>query len=266
MLRRSALISLFALLTLPLTPGGAVAQAPKADPKVQALIDSISAAYKALGSYQVKVTFKYLPDNHTFFRAGQPLSMELKLQKPNKLNITYSLRAAEGASVRTVKRQIVCDGSNVFRWDGGTNTYTKSKAGPVFPDVPGELNLPELELLLKATDPFKNLPVPANLLTIGPPAKVGNVDLDVIEGRISEPRLTFVGKLRVLVSQKDHTFRGVQFDGEGKDPIEGKPLNFRVEAVYDLVTVSPTLGATDFTFSPPAGSREEQPTVKSSGD
>jgi hypothetical protein len=253
-------------------------QAPKPDPKVQALMDQVIAAYKALPAYHIKVTFKYLPDDPVFFGSGQPLSMELKLQKPNKLHLTYSERIYEGkpeerltgkidpAKVKTVRHQIVSDGTSVYRFQGSTNTFTKSRAGSGFPDVPATLSLPELEVLLRASDPFKKTLVPANLLTLGKPVKVGDDDLDVIEGRIAEPGVAFVGRLRILLNQKDHTFRGVQFEGEGKDPRDGKPLTFKLEAAYDRVATSPAFAAADFTFTPPPGAREEQPTVKGQSD
>lgn len=240
----------------------AVAQEPKRDPRVQALLDQSVAAYKAMPSYRAKTTFKYTPDNPDLFRQGQPLSMEIKVQRPNKLNLSYTEKGANG---KLARHQIVSDGTNVFRWDSDTNAYTKTKAGNAFPDLPGSLSLPELDALLRAKDPFKELPVPANLLTVGTPVKVGDVDMDVVEGKISGPGLPFAGRLRMLFGQKDHTIRGVTFEGEGKDPRNGKPLSFRVEATSDAISTSPQFTQADFTFTPPAGSHQEEPAVKGAG-
>jgi hypothetical protein len=274
--RVSAYFSSFFLLIAILSQ--AECQAPKPDPKVQALFDLAYATYKSLPAYHVKVSFKYQPDNRLLFGGeGQPLSMDLKLQRPNKLSVSYVIRQVELKTTgegkaskdeyvtKTVRYQTVCDGKDVYRWSGGTNSYTKAKAGPSFPDLPPSLNLPELPIFLRALDPLKTLAIPANLLTVGKPEKLGDLDVDVIGGKVSEPGLYYTAKLRIQMSQKDHTFRGVQLDGEGRDPIDKKPLTFKIEAIYDQVVTAPMLAAADFTFTPPAGSREEQPAVKAPG-
>lgn len=243
-----------------------VGQEGKRDPKVQLLFDQVLAAYKTMPAYQEKVTFKYAPDAAQDHPQGQPVSLDVKLQKPNKISVSYVEKVAiyktidkktVFESVRTVRHQIVSDGATVYRWRSDKNTYTKTKSGAGYPDLPPALVQPELEILLRGKDPFKDLPIPGNLLSVGAPVKVGDTMLDVLEGKISDLRITFTGKLKMLFGQKDRTVRSIVFEGDGKDPKDGHPLSFRVEAAYEQVTPSPTLTAADFKFTPPAGSTEE---------
>jgi hypothetical protein len=51
--------------------------------------------------------------------------------------------------------------------------------------------------------------------------------------------------------------RGVAFDGGGKHPTTGKPMQFHMVMTYDLVDPAPMFTAADFTFTPPAGAKPE---------
>jgi outer membrane lipoprotein-sorting protein len=253
--RKKILAALCAVAALALVIP-ASSQETKRDPKVQALFDQSVAAYKALTALQEKITFRYTTTLPELLPGAQPDTMELKAQKPNKIALAYSDKTSAG---KITKHQVVSDGSNLWTWHGDTNAYTKMKAPPKFPTIPDILNVPELDLFLRGQDPFLKLPIPATLLTVGKPIKLGEIDVDVVEGKVSQTGVPITGTFRMFFGQKDHLVHGIVFEGGGLDSRDGKQVSFKIEAVYLTVNPSPTLTDKDFSFTPPDGAKLEQP-------
>jgi outer membrane lipoprotein-sorting protein len=232
--------------------GGALAQQPpigvKRDPKVQAVIDQTLAAYRALTGLHLKVSVK--TTGPADMMRGAPDSIELKYQKPNKL---YSAVTTRGAGDAVERKLVVSDGANLWAWLSDTNTYNKVKAPPLLKTAPfiGH-DLPEYDLLFRDKDPFADLPGTANL-ALGPPAKVGDVDVDVLKASATEQGVPFTLNVELLIGQKDHLIHGMYFAGSGKD--QGKDVKFDLRMTYDLAVANPTFAPADFTFTPPPGSK-----------
>jgi outer membrane lipoprotein-sorting protein len=231
--------------------GLALAQTPpvKRDPKVQAVIDQVLAAYKALNGLSLKVSVK--ATGPADMMRGAPESVEMRFQKPNKL---YSAVATRGAADRVDRKLIVSDGSFLWTWKSDSNTFTKGKA-PALLKAATTLgdDLPEYELLFRDKDPFADLPGTANL-ALGPPQKVGDVDVDVLKTTVSEQGVPFQFVVQILVGQKDHLIHGMYFEGSGKDPA-GKDAKFDLRMTYDAVNANPAFTPADFVFTPPAGAK-----------
>jgi outer membrane lipoprotein-sorting protein len=250
-----ALIAAAALMGL--HPGSAGAQAGKRDPKVQALFDQMIAAYRALPAFQEKISFKYAIDAEGLIRDPLPTVIDVKAQKPNKLNISYTEKSPEG---KMVQHQIVSDGANLWAWHSDSNTYTKVKAPSNFTqiDLPLVLGSPEFDVYFRGADPFQRLQLPANLLTVGAPGKIGEIATDLVEGKLAQAGVPITATFKLQFGQKDHFVRSVLFEGGGRGLVNTKPISFRLEAVYDLINPAPTFTAADFTFTPPAGAKQEQ--------
>lgn len=220
----------------------------KRDPKVQAVIDQTLAAYRALNGLHLKVSVKTTGPSDMM--RGAPDSIELKYQKPNKL---YSAIATRGAKETLDRRLVVSDGSNLWAWLSDTNTYNKVKAPPLLKTAPfiGH-DLPEYDLLFRDKDPFADLPGTATL-ALGPAAKVGDVDVDVLKTSATEQGVPFTLNIELMIGQKDHLIHGMYFAGSGKD--QGKDVKFDLRMTYDLVAANPAFTAADFAFTPPPGAK-----------
>ncbi len=221
----------------------------KRDPKVQAVIDQMLAAYKSLGALHLKISVKINGPTDMF--AGAPDSVELRLQKPNKLFLASSAHAAKTGLDRKL---IVSDGSSLWLWTSVANTYTKAKASATLKGVTtlGD-DLPEFEILFNDKDPFADIPG-ATAMTLAAPAKLGDVDVDVLTTKVAEPGVPFTLAVQLMVGQKDHLLHAMVFEGSGKDPM-GKDTKFDLHMTYDVVNTAPVFAPTDFTFVPPAGSK-----------
>lgn len=221
----------------------------KRDPKVQAVIDQVLAAYKALTGLSLKVSVK--TTGPADMMRGAPDSIEVRFQKPNKL---YSAVSTRSAPDRIERKVVVADGAFLWIWKSDTNTFAKGKSPALLKAAPtlGD-DLPEYELLFRDKDPFADLPGTATL-ALGQPAKVGDIDVDVLKTTVSEQGVPFQILVQILVGQKDHLIHGMYFEGSGKDAA-GKDMKFDLRMTYDSVNANPTFTAADFAFTPPAGSK-----------
>src|SRR5262249_32338053 len=96
------------------------------------------------------------------------------------------------------------------------------------------------------------------------PAKVGDVDVDVINIGINGDGAPISLNIRFQVGQKDHLIHGLVVENNGKDGA-GKDAKFRLDLTYDLVDTSPTFAAADFTFIPPPGAKPAVPATAKPG-
>lgn len=229
----------------------ACAQETKPDPKAQAVLDQMLAAYKALNALHMKATMKLTGNAPQIMPGTIPESLEMRLLRPNKLWLHY----VEKSGAKVQKEQVVSDGTNLWRWQSATNIYTKTKAPGLFRDFPRLPDIgPEMDILFREQNPFQNFPPNAHI-TLGEPIKVGDTDVDVVEIKIAEEETPFTVAVKLLIGQKDHLMRGLSFEGSGKDPQSGKDLNFKMESTYSLVNAAPDFKTADFVFTPPPGAK-----------
>jgi len=233
------------------------AQESRVDPKARAVLDQMVAAYKGLTAFHEKMSFKASGSGaNEIMENNSPHSLELRLQKPNKLWINQTERRMG----KLTRRQVVSDGANLWRWEGESNTYSRSKAPDSFAGIPNlPDDMPELDILFRGEDPLKKLNSDAGNVTValGQPMKVGDVDVDVVEIKITPQDAPFSATIRFLIGQKDHLMRGLVFEGNGKNPATGQEMNFKAEMTNELVNPAPTFTAADFAFTPPPGAKPE---------
>lgn len=227
----------------------ACAQETKPDPKAQAVLDQMIAAYTALNALHLKATVKRTGNAPPIMPVTIPESLEMRLLRPNKLWFYY----VEKSGAKVKKRQVVSDGTNLWRWESDTNIYTKTKAPGLFRDFPRLPVLVEMGILFEQ-DPFQDLPPNAHI-TLGEPIKVGDTDVDVVEIKIAEEGTPFTVVFKLLIGQKDHLMRGLSFEESGKDPQSGKDHSFKMELTYSLVNAAPDFKTADFVFTPPPGAK-----------
>jgi outer membrane lipoprotein-sorting protein len=246
-------LALIAILASWAIPSGA--QAPKRDVKVQAVIDQMVAAYKNLNSAQIKIVMKsHTTDPRLIKDYNGPESVEIKLQKPNKLWIDQ-WRLTKGNRTHSV---IVSDGRNLWNWSGETNVYSKSNAPSKISEIAGlPDDSPEFDVLFYGKDPFQEFKMgDAELqLTLGGAAKVGDAETDAIEARIGVSGSPMSGVFRVRLGQKDRLIRSLSFEGGGKDPKTNKEATFKFEMTYPILNPAPVFTSSDFTFTIPPGAK-----------
>jgi outer membrane lipoprotein-sorting protein len=234
---------------LAVSTGAQQAPAAKRDPKVQAVIDQTLAAYRALNSLHVKASATM--SGPAEMLGGAPSAFELRYQKPNKLYTLFVESKGQGAGDRKIT---ACDGATFWTYSSASNTYTKTKA-------PASLknsslvasDMPECDLLFRDKDPFEDIPGSA-AMTLGAPAKVGSVDVDVLQANATEQGVPFSLSFQILIGQKDHLIHGMAFQGSGKDP-QGKEMKLDLRLTYDVVDTNPTFTPADFAFAPPVGAK-----------
>jgi len=226
-------------------------EAAKRDAKLEAMIAPMIATYRSLSALHEKMSVA--GEGPPGLLDNGPVALELRYQKPNRLWLAETVRTGDAKTARTL---IVCDGKYVWRWRSATNTYRREKAPARLKDVP---NLPdespEMDVLFRDGDPFVHMAADGMSLSAGPPAKVGDADVDVLLLNPAHNDLSFTMTIKFMIGQKDHLFRALTVEGGGKDPTTGKQIQFRVGMTYDLVDPAPTFTAADFVFTPPAGAK-----------
>lgn len=230
----------------------AAAQESKVDPKVQAVIERAIVAYKGLKAFHEKIIMK--GESHPpGMIPGFTGSMEVRLQKPNKLWL--KIESSEGGK-RSVW-QVVCDGVNLWRWSSEKNIYTKSPAPQSMAGIPVEVptSAVDLGMLLYGKDPLKVAWPAGTAFTLGESEKLGDIAVDVVTAKIADPSSPVSTVFRMMIGQQDHLVRGYSFQGSGKHPQSGKEVSFKFEATYPLINASPTFSAKDFAFIPPPGAK-----------
>ncbi len=225
-------------------------QAAKRDPKVQAMFNQMFSSYKGLDSLHEKVTFKFDVNVPGMLDEILPVELELKLQRPNKVALTYTVKNEKG---KLSKYQLVSDGTNLYTYGGDANAYTKDKATAFLPRVPQVLKLPDFDVLFRNIDPFQNLAIPSESLVVGTPSKVNGTDIDVVSA-IFQQGSQMNASFMLGFGQRDRLVRGMSFSGSGVSG--GKPIRFKFDAIYDLVAANVKFADADFAFTPPAGSKQ----------
>ncbi len=238
----------------------AAALAPSAaqvDPKAKAVLDEVSKAYKTIAALHEKVVFTTETKNAPPDTVGQePLSIEIKLQRPNKLFVDFQRKGPAGKPIRDL---VVSDGNNLYRYTGQSHTQSKERAPSThiaivkLPDV-----TPECDLLFRAFDPFVLFNMGAKV-TLGAPEKIMDLDVDVVMINMDPGMAQGSATMKVLIGQKDHLLRSIQYDVTAKDPMSGKDVVYKVTMKYETVNAAPTFADADFKFSPPAGAKTVQP-------
>jgi outer membrane lipoprotein-sorting protein len=230
------------------------AQENKIDPKAKAILEEVTKTYKNLKAFHVKLSLK-MKSNSTEPMAGQQFeNVEIRLQKPNKIWASFTERAGDKAT----RRQIVSNGANLWEWKSSTNTYTKTKAPGRFAQIAGLPNAaPEFEILYYERDPFAVFPGPEAPLKLAAPAKVGEIDVDVLEAILGQEGVPFTATIRMMFGQKDRLMRGMTFAGSGKNPMNNQEITVNLDLTYELINASPTFTPADFTFTPPPGAKLE---------
>lgn len=235
-------------------PAGA--QENKRDPKVQVVIDQLVAAYRGLSALHLKMTMQSNASDPGILPPRVTEVLECRYQKPNRLWTESVRKFADGDVQRS---RIVCDGKNLWRWDSATNRVSRERAPQALHAVGGLPDIaPELEVLLRNRDPFRELPPDAQC-SLGKPEKAGDADVDVLEIKIPSSDTPIAGSVRLLIGQKDHLVRGMTYSGSGKDPKTGKDVHFKVELAYALVNAAPAFAASAFSFTPPPGAKMPPP-------
>lgn len=249
-LRSGLLAGIAVALCMPL---GAFAQdkpETKLDPKVKEAFEQAYKMYQGLNSLHEKITVT-ASGSAEMLGGSMPDSLEIRYQKPNKLWVQQSEKKKDGTIDRHL---VVSDGTTVWRWESASNTYTKQKAPATFKafsNLPS--GTPEADALFRDKDPFEGLPAEAQM-KMGQPTKVGDVDVDVIDATLAQPGVDISFKLQILIGQKDRLFRGISFNGGGKDP-SGKEMKMDLKMDYTIVNPAPTFTPADFAFTPPQGAK-----------
>ncbi len=240
-----------------LTVSGTVyaAQTPPVDPKAQAVIDSMVAAYKKLNSLHEKIAVSTTSSGAAVVQTGDiPQVIEIKAQRPNRLFVDRTA-LKNGKQVHEI---LVCDGTYVWRWNSTTNRYTKTKAPSSFSEI-GALpsDSPDMDMMLKGANPLADLKMGSAALpiTLGPPTKSGGVDIDLLEAKMAADGAPLSGSIRFLVGHADHVMHEMVFEGSGKDPASGKDAAFRLDLTYPLIDMDAPFTPHDFRFVPPAGAK-----------
>lgn len=223
--------------------GATVAASPH-DPKAQAVLDQCVAAMKALASFRERITVKVT--NPDLLLAPLPQSVEVRFQKPNR----FRVEVLELRNSRAAKRVLTCDGKSVRRWvSGGEGLKTEPapKSLGELTDLPNVS--PELLVLWTGAFDFKDWPAANVTLNLGNPEKIGDEEVNVIQGDLSAPGLAGGGSVRLFISKKDHLIRGLTMQFNGKDE-SGKEITGKIELLHEIKPAAPMLAA-DF-LPPPA--------------
>jgi general secretion pathway protein G len=226
------------------------AQDNKPDPKLQAVLDQMTTAYKNINALHLKATMKIAGIVPEDIVDGMPENAELRLQRPNKIWLDNTQRHGQIAK----RHLIVSDGENLWRWETGMNAFTITKAPANFNNMANMSDaFPEFELLFDGINPFEDL-IEEGAMKLGMPIKLNDIDVDVLEAMVPTP--PFYTTVKIMVGQKDHLVRGLTVYGKGKNPKTGGDIDFKCEFVYSVINAAPTFTPADFVFAPPPGIAE----------
>jgi hypothetical protein len=233
-----------------LLPHGVGAQQSRFDPKAQAVLDQTMTVYNNLSALRQKTYLRIRTDAPEQTSPKGDFQIELRWQKPNMVWYRELTVVTKGKPQGQI---IVCDGTSLWRWQSATNTYTRSKAPASFAFLAALPEAPTtFDMLFRHKNPFLDFTPPMNFV-LSTPDQVGNVDVDVMEGTPLSPLKRM--SVRVLVGQKDHLFREMAMGAVVMDPKTRKLAHLEVTETVQFLDASPTFRASDFSFTPPPGSR-----------
>ena len=240
------------------------------NPKVRAKLEESLAAYRSLEALHIKVTWSARYTG-SMSRDDLPLpgpdTLELRMQRPNKLYLSASSKGGE----RPSSYMIVSDGERLWHWRSVPNTYTQVPAPSTLKDLPKALpdnaigtydgttwtidSILEWDALILDDDPIKEIAQSGVLATLGS-EKIGNELVDVIRLRGPEsPMIPISQEMTYHLSQANHLVRECRFLVRGKNPDNARDFTADLRGVYDLHDAKPNFTAADFQFAPPRGAR-----------
>lgn len=233
-----------------LLPHRVSAQQSRFDPKAQSVLDQAMAVYQGLSALRQKTYLRIRTDAPEQTSPKGDFQIELRWQKPNKVWYRELTVVTKGKPQGQI---IVCDGTNLWRWQSRTNTYTRSKAPASFaflavlPEAPTAF-----DMLFRHKNPFVDFTPPMDFVLVTPD-QVGNVDVDVIEGTPLSPLER--SSVRIMIGLKDHLFREMVMGAAIKNPNTKRLVHLVVTETVQLLDAAPSFQASDFSFAPPPGSR-----------
>jgi hypothetical protein len=240
------------------------------DPKVRAKLEESFAAYRSLEALHIKVSWSARYTG-SMSRDDVPLpgpdTLELRMQRPNKLYLAASSKAGERPSTYL----IVSDGKNLWHWRSAPNTYTQVPAPPTLKELPKALpddaigtydgstwtvdSILEWDALMLDDDPIKEM-IETGLAASLSSQKIGNELVDVIRLQGPEsPAVPISEEFIYHLSAVSHLVRECRFLVRGKNPDNGRDFTADIRGVYDLHNARPSFTVADFQFTPPRGAR-----------
>ena len=243
------------------------------DTRARTALDEMRAAYAALAALHVKIkwTARYSGDmSADDFPLPGPDELELRMQRPNKLFLS-ALAVRDGKSLRY---QIVSDGTTVSYWQSAPNTYTQRPAPPTLAELPRVLpdtaigtfdgstwesdSILEWDLLTGVGGQLGDLGISDLIVTLGPRERLRGTDVDVV--RLTYPDGAPVAmEVSVLLSTTNRLVRGYRLTGRGPHPDTGRPFTVAMQSDYEICDAQPKFGSADFVFTPPPGAKKKTP-------
>ena len=251
------------------------AQQPATDPAAENALARMEAAYQTLAALHIKVRWsaKYTGDmTEEDFPLPGPDTLELRMQRPNKLFLSASLKRFGKQS----SYLIVSDGTTLSFWRSWTNTYYQTEApatlagiARLLPNAIGSSidgtwesqNIAEWDLLVDDPGPsfVKAVAESGALLTMTGPEKLRGAAVNVV--RITTPvvrAFTFTLEQRFLLDAESYLLRGLAYSARGKHPETGRDSTFDMQGRYDVHSAQPTFSEADFRFVAPRGARPDR--------
>jgi hypothetical protein len=246
-------------------------EAGQFDPRVRAKLEESRAAYRTLDALHVKVswTARYTGSmSRDDFPLPGPDTLELRMQRPNKVYLAASSRTGE----RPSSYLIVSDGESLWHWRSVPNTYTQVKAPASLKELPRALpenaigtydgttwtldTILEWDALMLDEDLFKDMSE-VGLIGSLTTEKLGNEVVDVLKLRLpgaSSP-IPISHETTFYLSATNHLVRECRISVRGKNPDNGRDFTTEMRGVYDVHNAQPKFTPADFQFTPPRGSK-----------
>lgn len=258
------------LVSLGLGEVRVASQDPAVEPQARAAIERTRAAYQSLNALHVKVkwTARYSGGmSAEDFPLPGPNEFELRLQRPNRLNLFASSRR-DG---RTWSYRIVSDGATLWFWRSAANTFTQVPTGATLADIDRLLpddaigtfdgsgweadNIMEWEALVRGAEPLGALAGSGLAITLGAPTRFGDTPVDVIRMKspAAGPLMPIVMESELFLSATNHLIRGYRLTTRGRHPDNGRDFSVTMQAEYDVHDADPRFRDEDFRFTPPRG-------------
>ncbi len=225
------------------------------DPASSALREKMVRGYRDLHSYREQVVQTQWAKTR---EDATQIRIDFRFQKPNRfyLNVDYPGITTSGRWHLTY----ACDGKTLVLYNSAKNAFQRVKA-PAKLDtlvLPGSLRGPEFLTLLRETDPIAELEKDALVKYAASYESGAQGNVDVLKLDIQQENAARV--LRYRLDPKDHLVRGFTLNIT-PDPGQSSPFldpekPSTVESIYSTVELNPRLNASDFTFTPPAGAKE----------
>ena len=249
------------------------------DARARAALENMRAAYKSLEALHIKVrwTAQYTGDmSADDFPLPGPETLELRMQRPNK----FFMAASANRDGKPSSYLIVSDGTSLWYWRSGANTYTQTRAPATLTEMARLLpdnaigtvdgtswtadTIIEWDQLVSEIAPLQG--VPGVAITIAS-ERIGDAPVDVIRTKSTDEVVKLMGvasEVNLYLSAVNHLVQGYKLDVNGKNEDTGKNFSVNMQAIYDVFDAQPRFGATDFVFTPPPGAKEvaaPRPTV-----